>query len=410
MDMQTNQPAPPSKPEWALSRGERKRQALAAAGIKPSRFPWAVAIGVVVIGGIAAVAIPQFTNSQASVPAEAPPAAAASVTKQILSIDLTTVEATTLNEVLKATGSLTPRRTLAITSQVNGTVENVAIRIGDRVKAGDVLVEVDVENSEIQLRQQRATAAATRAQLAQALSQLERTTGLAERGLTPNATLESERASIKALEANLDALEAGVAAAEIVIRNATVTAPFDGVVASRSIEPGQIVGTGAPLVEIVDLSVMELTAYVPVSTSPAVKPGQTVTLSVEGLPGRQFTGAVEGISPVAAQGTRSVPVLVTVENADGALRGGMFATGQIVTDEVNGALAIPAAAIRQDTEGEHVLIVAGGKLERRAVTAVRTWAAGNTIEVGSGLAVGETLVSGRLDDLEAGMNVTVVEN
>ena len=96
MDMQTNQPAPPSKPEWALSRGERKRQALAAAGIKRSRFPWAVAIGIVVIGGIAAVAIPQFTNSQASAPAEVPAAAAAPVTKQILPIDLTTVETTTL--------------------------------------------------------------------------------------------------------------------------------------------------------------------------------------------------------------------------------------------------------------------------------------------------------------------------
>ncbi len=410
MDQHIEQPASPSKPEWALSRRERKRQALLAAGIKPFRFPWAIAVGVVVIGGAAAFAIPQLSNSQASTPAEVADAPATPVTKQILSIDVASAQMQTLTDTLKATGSLAPRRALGLTSQVNGTVEAVPVRVGDTVKAGDLLVQVDVENSQIQLRQQRATAAATRAQLAQAESQLTRTTGLAERGLTPNATLESERASIEALKANLEALEAGVAAAEVVIRNATVTAPFDGVVASRGVEPGQIVAAGAALVTVVDLSVMELTAYVPVSASPSIQAGQKVTLAVEGLPGRRFEGAVEGISPVAAQGTRTVPVLVSVQNADGALRGGMFATGQIVTDEVSDALAVPATAIRRDAEGEHVLVIADGKLERRAVDPVRTWSSANKTQLSSGLTAGETLVSGRLDDLQAGMSVIVVEN
>jgi len=403
------QPAQPSKPEWALSRRERKREVLLAAGIAPSRFPWAVVVGVVVLGGLAAFVIPLLTNSEASAPAEVAAEAAPSV-KQILAIDVATAETRTLTDVLKATGSLAPRRTLSLTSQVSGTVEDVAVRVGDRVKAGDLLVQVDVENSTIQLRQQRATAAATRAQLAQAESQLERTIGLAGRGLTSDATLESERASIEALKANLEALEAGVAAAEVVIRNATVTAPFDGVLASRGVEPGQIVGAGAPLVELVDLSVMELTAYVPVSASPKLQVGQKVSLTVEGLPDRIFEGSVEGISPVAEQGTRTVPVLISVANIEGALRGGMFATGQIVTDEVTGALAVPASAIREDADGEHVLVITDGKLERRAVDTVRTWSAANSVQLSTGLVPGETLVSGRLDDLQAGMAVTVVEN
>jgi len=409
MDMHVEQPES-IKPEWALSRRERKRQALLAAGIAPSKFPWALVVGLAVVGVIAALAIPQFTNSQASTTAEVAAEPARPVTKQVLDIDVAVTETTTLTDVLRATGSLAPRRTLAITSQVNGTVEEVNVRVGDRVSAGDLLVRVDVENSEIQLRQQRATAAATRAQLAQAESQLERTTGLAERGLTPSATLEAERASIEALRANLEALEAGVAAAEMVIRNATVTAPFDGVVSSRGVEPGQIVAAGAPLVELVDLSVMELTIYVPVSASPAIAPGQDVTLTVEGLPGRTFEGSVEGVSPVAVQGTRTVPVLVSVTNTDGLLRGGMFATGQIVTGQVHDALAVPAAAIREDDEGKHVLVIADGKLERRAVDVTRTWTASNMTQLNSGLAPGESVIAGRLDDLEAGMSVTVVEN
>lgn len=400
----------PAKPEWALSRRERKRQALLAAGITPARFPWALVIGVLLVGGVAAFAIPQFTNSQASTPTEVAEQPAAPVTKQLLSIDVATVRTETLTEALKATGSLAPRRTLSITSQVNGTVEDVPVRVGDRVKAGDLLVQVDVENSSIQLTQQRATAAATRAQLAQAESQLARTEELASQGLTPKSTVEAERANIEAQRANLEALEAAVAAAEVMIRNATVTAPFDGVVASRSVEPGQIVAAGAALVQVVDLSVMELTAYVPVSASTALEPGQSVMLTVEGLRGRTFEGSVEGISPVAAQGTRTVPVLVSVENADGALRGGMFATGQIVTDEVGSALAVPASAIREDDGGPHVLIIAEGKLERRAVEPVRTWNTANKVQLASGVEPGDTLVSGRLDDLQPGMNVTIVEN
>lgn len=403
MDQQTT-----SKPDWALSRRERKRQALLAAGIEPRRVPWKIIGGVVVVGVAAAFVLPMLAGPQASTTTEvAEPASP--VTKQILSVDVATAEVGKLSEVLKATGSLAPRRTVALTSQVNGTVKDVPVRVGDQVKAGETLVAVDVETSEIQLRQQKATASATRAQLAQAESQLERSLGLAERGLTPNATVESERSSIAALKANLEALEAGVAAAEVSIRNATITAPFDGVVAARSVEPGQVVGAGAALVQVVDLSAMEMTAYVPVSASPQLKAGQRVTLTVEGLGGRTFDGAVEGISPVAAQGTRTVPVLVSIANPDGVLRGGMFATGQIVTDEVDSALAIPTAAIREDDGGQHVLVIADGKLHRRTVETTRTWN-GTKVQLADGLEAGAVFVSGRLDDLEAGMNVTVVEN
>ncbi len=399
-----------NKPEWALSRGERKRQALLAAGIKPRRFPWLIVLGVVVVGGVVALLLPQLTGSPAPEPAEVAEEPAAPITRQILSIDVATAEWGSVSERLKATGSLAPTRTLAITSQVSGTVEQVPVRVGDRVSAGDLLVQVDVETSEIQLRQQRATAAATRAQLAQAESQLARSEGLAARGLTPSAAIESERSGIQALRANLDALEAAVAAAEVTIRNATITAPFDGVVAARSVEPGQVTAPGAALVSIVDLSAMELTVYVPVSKSPLLRPGQPVTLAVEGLAGRTFEGTVEGISPVAAQGTRTVPVLVSVPNPDSLLRGGMFATGQIVLDRADEVIAVPASAIREDDGGSHVLVIADGRLERRDVEIARAWNNGSHVQLSSGIIAGTTYISGRLDDLQPGMSVTVVEN
>lgn len=399
------QPTP--KPEWALSRRELKKQALLAAGIEPARFPWMWVGAAVVVVGLAVFVLPRFLAPQASTPVET---ATADVVKRLLTIDVATAAPATLSETLKATGSLAPRRSIAIASQVNGTIKSVEARIGDTVKAGDVLAMVDVETSQIQLSQQRSTAAATRAQLAQAESQLERTLRLADSGLTPSATVESEKASIEALKANLSALEAQVEAAELVIRNATITAPFDGIVAARSIEPGQLIASGAALFDIVDLSMMEMTAYVPVSASPKLSPEQRVTLTVEGLPEQSFEATVEGISPVAAQGTRTVPVLISVPNPDGRLRGGMFASGHIAVEEAHDAVAVPQAAVREDAEGQYVLKIVDGALVRQPVEVARDWTSSRMAQLASGLAAGETYVSGQLDDLVAGMRVTVVEN
>lgn len=406
MDEPAIQPTP--KPEWALSRRELKKRALLAAGIEPTRFPWMWVGAAVVVVGLAVFVLPQFLAPQASTPAES--ATSAGVVKRLLTIDVATAAPATLSETLKATGSLAPRRSIAIASQVNGTIKSVEARVGDSVKAGDVLATVDVETSQIQLSQQRSTAAATRAQLAQAESQLERTLRLADSGLTPSATVESEKASIEALKANLSALEAQVEAAELVIRNATITAPFDGIVAARSIEPGQLIASGAALFDLVDLSMMEMAAYVPVSASPKLSPGQGVTLTVEGLSGQTFAATVEGISPVAAKGTRTVPVLISVPNPDGRLRGGMFASGSITVEEAPDAFAVPEAAVREDAEGRYVLKIVDGALVRQPVEVARIWTSSRMAQLASGLAAGETYVSGQLDDLAAGMRVTVVEN
>lgn len=404
-----DEPQPMPKPERALSRRELKKRALLAAGIQPARFPWIWAGAAVVVVGLAVFVLPPMLAPQASTPTEAA-APTAEVAKRLLAIDVATAAPATLSETLKATGSLMPRRSIAIASQVNGTLKSVDVRIGDSVKAGDVLATVDVETSEIQLSQQRSTAAATRAQLAQAENQLERTLRLADSGLTPSATVESERASIEALKANLAALEAQVAGAELVIRNATITAPFDGIVASRTIEPGQLISSGAALFDIVDLSMMEMTAYVPVSASPKLSPGQGVTLTVEGLPGQSFAATVEGVSPVAAQGTRTVPVLISVPNPGGLLRGGMFASGRIAIEQVADVLAVPEAAVRQDDEGTYVLKIVDGALVRQPIAVARNWSSSRQAELASGLTAGESYVAGKLDDLAPGMRVTVVGN
>jgi len=100
MDQHNQPPQGAVKPEWAMSRRDRKRKALREAGIEPGRFPWVVVVGIVLLGGAAAFVIPQFTSPKASTPAEAVEQSSAPVTKQLLAIDVATARVETLIEVL----------------------------------------------------------------------------------------------------------------------------------------------------------------------------------------------------------------------------------------------------------------------------------------------------------------------
>jgi RND family efflux transporter MFP subunit len=396
-----------TKPDWALSRRERRRQALIAAGIEPYRFPWLIVLGVVVV---LALAVFFLARLLAPPPAGSMPVSATvpQVAKRLLEIDVTTAAPATLQETIKATGSMASQRSISLVSQVNGTVETLNAAVGDKVQAGQTLVQMDAESASNELNQQRATAAATKAQLAQAESQLARTETLASSGLSATATLEADQARVEAARANLQALEAQVASAELTIRNTTVTAPFAGDVAERSVELGQVVSPGTALFKLVDLATMQLTAYVPVGTSPRVSVGQRVTLTVEGLDDQTFEGKVEAISPVAAEGTRTVPVKITVPNPDGRLRGGMFASGRIVVEQEDNLIAVPEGAIRTDADGSYVLAIEEGVLVRQAVTTGKVWSSSGQVAILSGLKAGQTFISGKLDDLSPGMSVTIV--
>src|SRR5690606_34678525 len=137
--------------------------------------------------------------------------------------------------------------------------------------------------------------------------------------------------------------------------------------------------------------------------------GQEVAVTVEGFPDRTFGGTVSGVSPVAIEGTRSIPIFVTLENEDNLLRGGMFATGQIVVEASEDAIAVPTPALREDDEGVHVLVIAGDRLERRAVETGPTWNNGNLTEIISGLEPGDRIVSAALPELRPGDLIELVD-
>jgi len=397
------------KPEWAQSRREKANAARIAEGLPPRRRRWPWVLLILIVLGIAGYVV--YTMFMAPPPPAAPepePEPAALV-MQINTFEVATVTPQRLTRTVRVSGPMNPLRQTQISAEVGGEVSAVNVRPGDRVEQGDVLVQISTRDLEIQLEQQRSTAEATRAQLELAESQLERTRTLIERGLAPSSGLEEAETQAAALRANLAALDSGVTSAENALAKATITAPFAGIISSRSVQPGQTIGAGSGLVGLVDLSVLEFQASAPVSASTSVATGQDVMVTVEGFANRSFVGTVSGISPVAIEGTRSIPIFVTLENEDGLLRGGMFATGQIIVDDAPDAIAVATPALREDDEGTYVLVVEGDRVVRRPVEVGPQWNNGDVTQILSGLEAGETVVSAALPEVNPGDLVELVD-
>ena len=169
---------------------------------------------------------------------------------QLAPFEVATLAPGELRETLKATGSLAPARQLHLSSEVSGRVVTVNGQPGDAVSEGDVLVQFDVDALENQLAQARANAEATQVQLDLARTEYERTQSLVDRGLSAPNALDRSRSNLDQLTASLAAQTTMVENARRTLERATVTAPFDGVISDRQIDPGQFVGAGTPLMTV----------------------------------------------------------------------------------------------------------------------------------------------------------------
>lgn len=416
MTESTDKPNMPAKPDWALSGRERRAAERAAQGLPPKKrrlWLWLVLLVAVAGGGWYAYQSQSGSGpATAAVPlaeVETPVEEPDELVMQLLTSELVEVAPGPLRETVRLTGTLTPARQLGLPSEVAGHVQEVNVEAGDAVSQGDVLVQIDVQTLRNQLNQSRATAEATRAQLDLARNQLERTRNLVDRGISTSSELETQQSNVQQLEASLAALEPQVITAEQSLSDATVTAPFDGIVAARSVDPGAYVGLGTALLTLVDISSLTLEGTVPVLYAPQIETGLPVEVRVEGLSDRLFTGEVERVAPVAAEGTRMLPVYASLANDAGLLKGGMFASGVLVLEETAGAIGIPATALREDAEGAtYVLKREGNRVVRQDVEVARSWDRGRVAEIAAGLSAGDVIVSEPMEQLRAGTRVTVV--
>lgn len=391
------------KPAWAKTARDLRRETAAR---RPRRrlWPWGL-LGLLTLTLGAVIAMPDLAEPPAA-PADTVPADTATL---LHPLDVIMVQPQTLRKTLPVSGTLHPHMQVEIASRTTGMVEQVGARLGERVSQGDLLLQIESDGLRAELLQQRAALEANRAQSLLAKAQMQRSERLSDRGLTAAAKHENSRSNLMVQEANLEMQRAAVSAAEIALRDTRIQAPFDGIIAARKVDPGQTVTSGAVVFELADLSSMLATMDVPVARTVELRPGQTVRLTSPSLPGREFIGRVEGISPVASEGSRNSALTVRVDNPDNLLRGGMFVDGQIETGSIHDAITVPQGALREDADGHHVLKISDGRLIRQPVEFDPSMRGNALIAITSGLTASDRIVSGRLPELRDGMQVRIEE-
>ncbi|HTL42968.1 MAG TPA: efflux RND transporter periplasmic adaptor subunit [Vicinamibacterales bacterium] len=346
-----------------------------------------------------------------------------------------------LRRAVEVIGTLAAREEVVVSSEVEGRVATLAHDLGDKVPAGTPLVELDPEKARYRADTQRAALAQARAkygapaegdlpaldqvpevvsstaQLSEATQQLERAKSLAARKLlsqsdfdaaqtrydTAKAAHDQALASARQLRADIQAQSSSLQLAERELRDTVIRAPFDGYVAERLVSLGQFVQPQTPIMRIVRLQPLKLTAEVPEKFAPWIETGRPVAVHVDAYPDETFEGKVVRISPSVNLKSRAFAIEGEVPNPDGRLKPGTFARVQITTDHVDRAVTIPASAVQSRYGTNRVFVVQNGTLSGREV--VLGDRIGDRVEVSKGIDAGTALVASDVEQLADGMKV-----
>lgn len=325
---------------------------------------------------------------------------------ELASSETFAVRKTDLRFTVPLAGSLRPIDQTTLKSEVAAKVSEVMVQEGQPVKKGDVLVRLDIEDLTSRLNERVANLESAKAQLALAEKNRQMKLSLQQKGYAAQASVDEVESAYRTSQASVRAMQAQVDLAQKALEDAVVRAPMDGFVSERTVNPGDKVPVDGKLLVLIDLTRLEIEAPVPTNEIALVAVGQKALFRVPGLEGREFTGRVERINPTTKTGSRSIPVYIRVENGDKVLRGGMFASGDIVVRELKDIVAVPPESVRGDADRKYVLKLDGDKIARQPVEVSKD-ATATLVAVTSGLAEGDTIVSAPSIILEPGTPVRI---
>jgi membrane fusion protein (multidrug efflux system) len=330
-----------------------------------------ISVGVAVVCAAWAIHATQHRDA----PASGPPQAGAMRSNAPAFVTLAPVRSERVSQKLEALGNARANESVDVSSKTSNIVTAVKFRDGERVKRGQVLVQLDDA-------QVRAEVAAADAAVTESESQYNRSRELL-------STQALSKSSFDQLEATLKSNRAKLAAAQARLEDTVIRAPFSGRVGLRRVSVGTLINPGSVITTLDDTSVIKLDFSVPENFLAALREGLTVRASAPAFPGRAFAGKVAGIDSRVDQATRSVTVRALLANEDGALKPGMFLNVALANDERD-ALVIPEEALTPEAERQYVFVVADGKAERREVRIGGRRP--GTVEILAGLAAGEKVV------------------
>jgi len=355
-----------------------------------------------------------------------PPATTTAAPNAPTSVSTVAVASRKLQTTISLPAQLTPYEQVDIYPKVTGFVETVTVDRGSRVHRGQLLVKLTAPELISQRSQAEAAVRAAQSQLTTAQAKLASDNGtylhMVEAAKTPGVLAENDvlvaGQTVSADKGMVEAADQNVSAAKEALRSVsqtesylTITAPFDGVVTTRNLHPGALIGpaSGAggaqPILQIVDDKRLRLAIPIPEAQVGEMKAGQTVSFTVPAYPGQTFKAPIERISHEVDEKSRTMPVELDVRNTDGRLSPGSFTTVTWQLHRGYPTLFVPATSVTSDQQHTFVIRVRSGKAEWVTVQTGQTVT--GDIEVFGDLSAGDEVVKTASDAIHSGDSVRV---
>ena len=376
--------------------------------MKRLKLGWVVGLVVLLlVAGFVARTLHARSQAQAEAAAPAKPAQA----MELNASDIVFARVQPFNRTLQISGSLKAVDSAVVRAKVAAELKTLTVREGDTVTAGQTIGQLDTLEVDLRVQQADQNAASAKAQWDIAQRALNNNRALVAQGFISATGLETSISNEAAARATYEAALAAVNLARKARTDARLVSPISGLVSQRLVQPGERVAVDARLVEIVDLSRIELEAAVAPEDIGQVAVGQTARLAAEGLDG-PVTAQVVRINPSTQAGTRAVLVYLRLDPRPN-LRQGLFLTGAIDLSSTS-ALTVPLSAVRVDQAQPYVLAVVGDRVERRKVTLGQRGELPidgrieSVVELSSGVTDGTVLLRGSAGALRDGTQVRVL--
>lgn len=423
---------------WELRRQLEELKGPGHAG--PPRNPWhpsPTTIWAIFLTALVGVAIAFFAGY---IPLQKRRAVVLSEAKEeqqaLPRVEVIQVGRSTRQSGLRLPGNIQPITEAPVLARADGYIQKRLVDIGDRVKAGQTLAEIDAPELTDQVAQAKATVRQAEAALQQATANVQqgrtdmelarvmarRSAQLVAKGAVSKqdddqaqAQYNSKLAALEALERAIDVQRANVIAAQSNLGRlekmqsyCVVQAPFDGVITLRNVDVGALVNSGSTLLyRIAQMGTLRTYVNVPQAYADAIKPGQPAALTVSNLPGREFQGEVARSANALDPSSRTLLVEVHVPNPANVLLPGMYAQVELRSIRADPPLVVPSDAMIVRADGAQIAVVGPDRtVHLQKIDVGRDY--GDRVEVLNGLREGDMIVSNPGDTVREGLKVDVI--
>jgi len=366
----------------------------------------AVAVTVVLVGGGVWRALAARQAQQKALAAHS--AQSKETTLDLAPGELVTVQRKSLALAVPVSGALRAVESAMVKARAAGELQGLTLREGDSVRAGQEIARIDSTEARARLRQAQQQADAAKAQVDISQRQFTNNRALVDQGFISATALATSQASLEAAQSTYQAALAAADVARKSLDDTVLRSPLTGQVSQRLAQPGERVGVDSRIVEVVDLSRLELEALLSPADSLAVRVGQQASLRIEGV-ANPIVATVARINPSAQAGSRTVPVYLVIEQgaAVAVLRQGLFVQGTLDTGHAD-VLALPLDAVRTDKPAPYVQAVQNDRVVYLPVkTGARAVVGGDTLVAIEGVPKGTAVVAGRMGSLREGTPVRI---